>query len=282
MFILPFMLSFCIFFFFPALYSLVLSFFQYKGYGTMRFVGFENFMSLLTYKTFYLALYNTFFYFIWHTIPTMIFAFIFAYMLQSKLITDVQKIFKPMLFLPQIVPIIASALIWRILLTTQYGAINQILGTSIDFLNASNIRKWSVVMLQTWRATGWYMIVFLAGLTTIGDELHDAAKIDGANSLQRITRIVLPIMRPIFLFAFVMNGIGSIKLYTEPNVLLATSSSSSSLNNPNAMTLMNVLVMNIRGASFGMAAAVGWIVFVIVALITIVQFRVLGSREAQQ
>jgi ABC-type sugar transport system permease subunit len=209
----------------------------------------------------------------------MIFAFIFAYMLQSKLISNAQKIFKPMLFLPQIVPIIASALIWRVLLTTEYGAVNQILGTRIDFLNDETIRKWSVVMLQTWRATGWYMVIFLAGLTTIGDDIYDASKIDGANVPQRIFKIVLPIMKPIFLFAFIMNAIGSLKLYTEPNVLLATTSSSGGLNHPNAMTLMNILLMNLRGASFGMAAAAGWIVFLIVAAITVIQFRVLGNRE---
>lgn len=282
LFTLPFMLSFCIFFLFPALYSLVLSFFQYKGYGTMKFVGINNYYSLLTYKTFYATLYNTFFYFFFHTMPTMVFAFIFAYMLQSKLMTGVQKIIKPMLFLPQIVPIIASALIWRILLTTEYGVINQILGTRIDFLNSAIIRKWPVVALKIWRATGWYMVIFLAGLTTIGDELHDAAKIDGTNSLQWIFRIVLPIMRPIILFAFVMNGIGSIKLFTEPNVLLATSSSASALDNPNAMTLMNILLMNIRGANFGMAAAMGWIVFTIVAIITIIQFRMFRNRKEQR
>jgi ABC-type sugar transport system permease subunit len=273
------MFSFFLFFFFPALYSLVLSFFQYKGYGNMQFVGINNYISLLTYNTFYAALFNTFFYFFFHTIPTMIFAFVFAYMLQSKLISSAQKIFKPMLFLPQIVPIIASALIWRVLLTTEYGAVNQILGTRIDFLNEEKIRKWSVIILQTWRATGWYMIIFLAGLTTIGDDIYDASKIDGANALQRIFRIVLPIMKPIFLFAFIMNAIGSIKLYTEPNVLLATNSSSGGLNHPNAMTLMNILLMNLRGASFGMAAAAGWIVFLIVAVITAIQFRVLGKRE---
>jgi ABC-type sugar transport system permease subunit len=279
LFILPFMFSFFLFFFFPALYSLILSFFQYKGYGSMQFVGVNNYFSLLTYSTFYATLFNTFFYFFFHTIPTMILAFVFAYLLQSKLISDVQKIFKPMLFLPQIVPIIASALIWRVLLTTEYGAVNQILGTRIDFLNNDSIRKWSVVMMQTWRATGWYMVIFLAGLTTISDDIYDASKIDGANALQRIFRIVLPIMKPIFLFAFIMNAIGSIKLYTEPNVLLATTSSSGGLNHPNAMTLMNILLMNLRGASFGMAAAAGWIVFLIVAVITAIQFRVLGTRE---
>jgi ABC-type sugar transport system permease subunit len=190
-FITPFMVSFLIFFFLPAVYSLVLSFFQYKGYGNMRFVGLNNYVSLLTYKTFWLSIRNTFFYFIIHTIPTMIVSFVLAYMLQSKLVSGVQRVFKPVLFLPQVVPIIASALIWRILLARDYGAVNQILGTSIDFLQDAYIRKWSVVILLTWRAAGWYMVIYLAGLTTIGSEIHDASRIDGTNAVQHIFRIII-------------------------------------------------------------------------------------------
>ncbi|MCL2319737.1 MAG: sugar ABC transporter permease [Treponema sp.] len=276
-FILPFMVSFLVFFFIPSLYSLVLSFFKYKGYGTMTFVGFDNYKALVTYDAFQQSVGNTFYYFIAHAIPTMIFAFVLAYMLQSKLLSGSQRIFKPMLFLPQIVPIIATSLIWKIMLSRDYGAINQLLGTSIDFLSAASpIRKLSVVMMQIWRATGWYMIIFLAGLTTISDEITDAAKIDGANVLQRIFRIVLPMMKPIFLFAFIMNAIGAIKLYTEPNILLSTGTM---ISEPNAMTIMNILRMNLLGASFGMAAAVGWMVFIIVMLIALLQFKVLGNKE---
>jgi ABC-type sugar transport system permease subunit len=107
----------------------------------------------------------------------MIMAFTWAFMLQSKLMSTAQRVFKPILFLPQVVPIIASALIWRILLARDFGAINQIMGTSIDFLRDTSIRKWMVVVLMIWRATGWYMIIFLAGVTTVGDEIYDAAKI---------------------------------------------------------------------------------------------------------
>jgi ABC-type sugar transport system permease subunit len=272
------MLSFLIFFFFPAIYSFVLSFFRYKGYGKMAFLGFDNYISLLSYQTFWYSVFNTFFYFLFHTIPTMIFAFILAYMLQSRLMSRVHFIFKPMLFLPQIVPIIASALIWRIILSRDTGAVNQILKTSIDFLTGtSSIRKWSVVILQTWRATGWYMIIYLAGLTTISDEIYDAAKIDGARVLQKVFRITLPIMKPIFLFAFVMNAIGSIKLFTEPNVLLSTSGST--IKEPNAMTIMHILLMNLRGANFGMASAVGWLVFVLILMITFFWFKILGNKE---
>jgi ABC-type sugar transport system permease subunit len=271
------MVSFLIFFFLPAVYSLVLSFFQYKGYGNMRFVGPNNYISLLTYKTFWLSIRNTFFYFIIHTVPTMIVSFVLAYMLQSKLVSGVQRVFKPLLFLPQVVPIIASALIWRILLARDYGAVNQILGTSIDFLQDAYIRKWSVVILLVWRATGWYMVIYLAGLTTIGNEIHDASRIDGTNAIQHIFRIIIPIMKPIFLFAFIMNAIGSIKIFSEPNVLLSTNTGR--ITQPNAMAIMNVLLMNLQGANFGMASAVGWFVFLIVLVVTILWFRVLGERE---
>ena len=277
LFILPFMFSFLIFFFIPSLYSLVLSFFRYKGYGTMTFVGLSNYINLLTYDAFQQSVYNTFYYFIGHTIPTMIFAFILAYMLQSRLLSGVQKVFKPLLFLPQIVPIIATSLIWKIMLGRDYGAVNQLMGTTIDFLSASSsIRKLSVVMMQIWRATGWYMIIFLAGLTTIGDEIIDAAKIDGTNVIQRIFRIILPIMKPIFLFALIMNAISSIKLFTEPNVLLAVTTM---INEPNAMPILNLLRRNLMGANFGMAAAVGWIIFIMVMLIALIQFRILGNKE---
>ncbi|GHV68521.1 cytochrome c biogenesis protein [Spirochaetia bacterium] len=274
-FITPFMVSFIAFFLVPAVYSLVLSFFQYKGYGAMRFLGVRNYISLFTYRTFWFSLRNTFFYFIVHTIPTMILAFTWAFMLQSKLMSTAQRVFKPVLFLPQVVPIIASALIWRILLARDFGAVNQIMGTSIDFLRDTSIRKWAVVVLMIWRATGWYMIIYLAGLTTIGDEIYDAAKIDGANAFQRIFRVVLPMMKPIILFAFIMNAIGSIKVYTEPDVLLTMSTASVQ---PDAMGVMHVLLMNLRGANFGMAAAVGWIVFILASLMTLGWFKVLGNK----
>lgn len=274
-FIAPFIISFFIFFFVPAVYSLVLSFYQYRGYGAMRFIGIKNYASLFTYGGFYLSLRNTFFYFFIHSIPTIIVAFILAYMLQSKLMTGVQKYYKPVLFLPQVIPIVASALIWQIILSRDTGVINQIFGTSIDFLNDPAFQRWMVVVLQIWRATGWYMVIFLAGLTTVGDELHDASLIDGANVMQHITRVVLPIMKPIFLFTFIMNGIGSIKIYTEPTVLITVGSELK----PNVMSIMNVLVTNMMGANFGMASALGWFVFLLVLVITVIWFKILGKRE---
>ena len=279
LFILPFVISFFIFFLFPAVYTFVLSFFRFRGFGPMTFVGLQNYRAILQLSTFWSAVRNTGFYFFWHTVPTMFFAFTFAYMLQSKIMSRVQKYFKPIVFLPQVVPIVASALIWRIMLATQFGAVNQILGTDINFLLGEGIRRWSVVVLQTWRATGWYMIIFLAGLTTVSDEIIDATKVDGAGVLRRIFSVVLPMMKPILLFVFIMNAIGSIRLFTEPNVLL--SPGGSWIDHPNAMTIINIMLMNLRGGNFGMASAVGWMLFVVTVCATLIWFKLLGGKKEE-
>lgn len=276
LFLMPFMISFVLFFMFPAVYSFVLSFFRYKGYGDIKYIGFDNYKSLLTYRVFWMSVRNTVFYFIVSLIPIMLLAFTFAYMLQSKFVTATQKIYKPVLFLPQIVPIVASSLIWRILLATKYGAVNQILGTDISFLTDSRYAKWSVIILLIWRSTGWFMIIYLAGLTTISEEVTDATKIDGANVIQNIWYVVLPMMKPIILFAFVMNAISSFKLFSEPNVLLSTSTGI--LLDPDSIPIMNVLLSNLNGANFGMASAAGWLIFLLVLIVAIAQFKLLSEK----
>jgi ABC-type sugar transport system permease subunit len=276
-FLAPFLLSFVVFFLMPAVYSFVLSFFQFRGYGIMRFLGLKNYFGLLTYSNFWISFYNTAFYFIVHTVPTMILSFVLAYMLQSRLLTGAQNVYKPVLFLPQVIPIIASSLIWIVILSKETGVINQILGTRIDFLENATLRKWAVVMLLIWRDTGWYMIIYLAGLTTVSDEICDASRIDGTNAAQHIFRIVLPIMRPIFLFAFIINSITSLKIYTEPAVLLTINGSP--LVSPNAMALMHLLIANVRGANFGMASALGWIVFIVAMALTFLWMRLLGEKD---
>lgn len=243
----------------------------------MKFRGWGNYISLLTYSTFWASLWNTLFYLFMHIIPTMLLSFILAYMLQSKLMVKRQSILKPILFLPQIVPIIASALIWRIILATQYGAINQIFGMQINFLGEGATARWAVVVLQVWRATGWYMVIYMAGLTSISDEIIEAATIDGASTLRRIWHIILPMMRPIFLFAFVMDAIGSFKLFTEPNILL--SSSTGLVTKPDVIPMMNVLLMNLNGANFGMASAMGWLIFILVLIVSLLQLKMF-SRKA--
>ena len=112
LFITPFLIAFALFFVYPAGYSLYLSFLKYKGYGEATFVGLNNYKSLLTYALFWKSLGNTAFYFLAHFVPVMAGAFLFALAMQSSYIGRAQKVIKPVLFLPQVVPLVASALIF--------------------------------------------------------------------------------------------------------------------------------------------------------------------------
>lgn len=275
LFIAPFLISFAVFFVFPAGYSLVLSFFKYKGYGKATFVGLNNYHSLLHYSAFWKAIGNSLFYFLVHLLPVMGFAFLFAVLLQSERIGKIRNVFKPILFLPQVVPVMASVLTFRVIFSTYTGAINQVFGLTVSWLDDPNIMRWTVVAYSVWRSTGWFMIIYLAGLTTINPSLYEAAILDGATSAQRIFYITIPMMRSIFLFAFIMDAISSFKVYTEVNVLLAGVGNAPT----HAAPIMNLVTTNMKNGNFGMSSAAGWLLFLMILVISLVELLLMREKE---
>ncbi|MDR0473713.1 MAG: sugar ABC transporter permease [Treponema sp.] len=273
--ILPFLFSFLLFFAFPAVYSLVLSFYSYRGYGIANFVAFDNYKALLSYGSFWRSVGNTFFYFLAHVIPVMAGALLYAVALHSKAVGGLQKIFKPIIFLPQVVPVMATALIFRIVFATRSGAFNQIFGSETRWLEDASIMRWVVVLIIIWRATGWFVVVFVAGLTTISNDLYEAAMLDGASAAQKLVFITIPLMRPFFLFAFVMDAISSLKIYTEPNILWPTQNRLPT----DVAPMMNMITTNLRGGQFGMASAAGWLLFFVVLVISLLELYLLRDKE---
>lgn len=275
LFIAPFVISFLLFFAAPALYSLVLSFFRYRGYGKATFVGLDNYLSLLNYKAFWKAIGNTLFYFLCHLVPVMGLSFLFAILLQSERLGRLRSVFKPILFLPQVVPVMASVLTFRVIFSTYTGAVNQLLGLNIGWLEDPNVLRWTVVCYSIWRSTGWFMIIYLAGLTTINPSLYEAAILDGATPLQRVTHITIPLMRSIFVFAFIMDAISSFKIYTEVNVLIAGIKDAPTYAAP----IMNLVTTNMKNGNFGMSSAAGWLLFLLIMLISALEALLMWKKE---
>ena len=275
LFILPFLISYILFFLYPAIYSFVLSFYKYKGYGEAKFIGISNYASLFQYETLWKCLGNTFFYFIASFIPTMVFAFLLAMLVRSKLIQRFQSFYKPILFLPQICAVVASALCFKIIFGERVGVFSQLLNSQIPFLTDDRYMKWTVVILITWRAIGWYFIIYLSGLTTISDEIMEAATIDGANNVQSTFFITIPLMKPIFMLAFITNAIGSLKIFTEPNLVLGIN-----YDPPmKAAPFINIILNNLNGSQFGMASAAGWILVMVIFILTLVQLKFFKGEE---
>jgi ABC-type sugar transport system permease subunit len=274
-FVLPFVVFFLAFFLAPAVYSFVLSFYKYRGYGPARYVGLDNYRAILHYHVFWTMLKTTIFYWIAHAIPMMTMAFLLAVLVNSRLV-KLKNLFIPLIFLPQIVASVASALVFQNFFGTHTGVLNTMLGIQTPWLEDMSLAKWTVVILLVWRGTGYWFVIFLAGLTSISDEVNEAATVDGANVGQRLLFITIPLMRNTFLFAFVVDAIVTLRLFAEPNVLGAKAGTLAPLG---MAPVLNLVVNDIRSARFGPAAATGWILFALTVLVTAVQFILIRSRK---
>jgi ABC-type sugar transport system permease subunit len=276
LFVSPFILSFIVLFLGPAVYALIVSFFRYAGYGSMTWVGLYNYTATLQYRLFWVGLRNTLFYWIAHAIPMMAFSFGLALIVSDRYL-KFKRFFKPVLYLPQLVTSVASALIFSSFFGLEYGVLNTLLGTKIPWLVDVNLARWAVVILLVWRGVGYWFIVFLAGLTSINPEIIEASIVDGANGWQRLVYVIIPLMRNTLLFALVMDAISSLRIFTEPNVLMAQRGGQAPYE---VAPVINVLFSSLGSARFGQASAVGWIMFVLTAGISWLQFKLFNSKEA--
>jgi ABC-type sugar transport system permease subunit len=187
--------------------------------------------------------------------------------------------YRTLIFVPQVMAPVAAALVWRVMLSNN-GVVNEVTHAHLQWLLDPGAVRWGVVLLLVWRGIGWYFVVFLAGLAGVPDELFEAADVDGARSWQRIRYITLPLLRPTIMFAVVIDTIASLQLFTEPNLLVGTGGGSIAGAPPSAAPVMNEVVTNLTGGAFGLAAAVGWMMFVVIGIFSLIQFRLF--REARR
>ena len=278
LFLLPFVLSFLLFFVVPAVYSIFLSFTKYPGYGAYKWVGLQNYKNLLSYPRFWAAFGRTVFYWLAHFVPVTVISFLLAVCIRTKTVSRASKVVKPILFIPQICAVTATALVFQILFAGKTGTINQLFGTSIAWLENAAYTKWVVVLLLIWRSVGWFMVVYLSGLTSVPDDVLEAARIDGASAWQSMIRVTIPILKPTFLFAFLMDAISSWRMYTEIAVLTATEVGN--ISREGAEGVINLMIINLRSGSFGMASAYGWILFLITFMISMFMLRLFRNKES--
>lgn len=277
LYIAPFILLHVIMTLAPAAYSLILSLFQYRGYGEARFIGLQNYANLFKMQSTWRQLGNTMFYYVGHLVPCLLFGFCLAYAVYSKLHNSrLQRVFKPIFYLPQICSTVACALVFNIIFGTNVGVINQLLGTQIPFLTDVGLLKIPVIIAIIWRTSGWYFLILLSGMTTVNGDLIEASVVDGANAWQQVTRIIIPVMKPIFSFLIITETMSSLKVWTEPN-LIAKGLSSTSIP-LSASPFVDIIVSKLEGGQYGMACAAGWVLFLLILLFTGAYKRVFNER----
>ena len=274
LFILPSFIGFVTFFLFPVISSFILSFAKWNLASSLKniqFIGFKNYFDIMTEEWFVNSMLNS----IIFTITTVIIGISLSLVLAviiSRLVffKDLMKI---MFFMPYISSTVAISIVWMILLQPKFGPINQFL-RSIGITNTPNWLadvNWALpalIAMYIWQNLGYNIIVYLAGLSSISHELYEASEIDGANALKKFFSITIPMVSPTTFFLVIMGIINSFKVFDQVQVLTQ--------GGPGTSTTTLALYIYREAFKFykmGYASAAAWIMFIIIFIVTIIQWK---------
>ena len=274
LFIAPFYILFAIFMGYPLISSLIMSFYEMRGFQSRIFVGFANFTDLFQDPIFWKSLWNTVYFALGTLILQLPVALLLAILLNSKLVKG-KNFLRLAFFTPVLVAGVFVAIIFNLIFDQRAGLINNefvFFGKEIGWLSKESYVMPAVILTGVWQWAGFNMIYFLAGLQGIRQELYEAAAVDGANWWQSFVHITLPSLRPVIAFVFVVSMIGSFQLFDLPYILTNGGEPSDA-----GTTIVMYLYKNgFQFMRLGYAATIGWVLFIIIAIISIVQLKLLG------
>jgi multiple sugar transport system permease protein len=274
--IAPFFILFTAFHLAPIIYGLGMSLTRWDGVNEPTFVGLANYQNILR-STGFAKSYTNLFTYVFTEVPLCIITALVLSLVVERFTGRAANIFRSAYFLPTVIPLFLAAAVWRWMLTPDYGIVNVALSTvgikSIDWLNDSDYMIPSVIMVSVWRSTGFNMIILLAGLKAIPQTYYEAARVDGANTLQQIRYVTIPELEPVLFLVFVNGFISALQVFDLP--WLMSNSSFGSYGGP--LQGMMFPVMDVMGRAFGAlrfgeAAGYAFILFLFILLVTLLQF----------
>ena len=269
-FIMPNLIGYTVFVFIPVIFSFVMSVMSWDGSTRpMEFVGLQNFVDIFGDRVFRGSLVHTLSYALMTVLPTLVLALLLAVLLKIKGVA----IFRTAFYFPYIASIVAVGAVWNMLFQPDFGPVNEFL----KFIGIANPPRWvvdkdwamvAVSLVSIWKYMGYYMIVYLAALQGISNSLYEAAGIDGANGWQKLVYVTIPMLTPTTFFVMIMLTIQCFKVFDLVYVMTGGGPGNAT------KTLVNFIYEKAFTTwEFGPASAAAIILFVIVLIITLIQFR---------
>lgn len=261
---------------YPMILSLYYSFTNYDIVGASQWVGLTNYQQLLHDPEFTQSLENTF-YLVVVMVPLSLLASL-GYALLLNMAVFGQRFFRTVLYLPQMVPTVASAILWIWVLNPTYGLVNTVLGwvhvTGPLWLNSIAWSKPSIVLMNLW-GVGGAGVIFLAGLQGISPSLVDAARVDGANAWQRFRHVTVPALSPLILFNAIMGVLGAMQYFTQAFIMGGGATGGSAIGLANSLQFAVVYLYEVAFADLrvGYASAIGWVLFAMTLVVIGVLLR---------
>lgn len=258
-----------LFFFWPLAQALHMSFTNATLLGTPQWVGLANYQKLLADPVFWKALLNTFLYLVGVVPPLVLGSLVLAILVNNKLrgIT----FFRAAYYLPVVVSLVVAAIAWR-WLYAEKGVLNSGLEAiglpGVGWLTDPRVALWAVMAVTVWKGLGYYMVIYLAGLQTIPEEMYEAGRLDGASVWQLHRFITLPMVVPSIALVAIISSISAFKIFTEVFVM----TNGGPLNSTATLVFYLYEEAFVNG-QFGYACAAGWVLFVVVLLFSILNLR---------
>jgi putative chitobiose transport system permease protein len=277
LFLLPGCIILGTFIFYPTINAIWLSFTNYNIVDKPKYVGLENYNQLFHDSMFWYSLYHTIIYLIC-VVPALVILPIFLAILVNRKIKGI-AFFRSVYYIPVVTSIVVVGITWDWLYKDN-GLLNYILqllnliNQPIHWLTSTSTSLIAVMLVTIWKGLGYYMVIYLAGLQSIPDELYEAAEIDGANSWKKTTRIIFPLLMPSILIVSIMSSIAAMKVFEEIYVITGGGPLHSS----------ETLVFYIFKEAFdklnmGYASAAGVILFLITLALSVANLKILGKEN---
>lgn len=267
-----------LFYFYPMIDALILSFQSGMG-SNLSFTGLSNWSRLLNDPTFITALRNTVTYLLIQ-VPIMIILALFFSVLLNDPTLKFRGFFRTAIFLPAVTSLVAYSVIFKYMFSGD-GIVNQLLlnlsiiNQPIFFLSDPFWAKVVIVLAITWRWTGYNMIFYLSALQNIDQSVYEAARIDGASSIQQFFKITIPLLRPIILFTTITSTIGTLQIFDEVVNITGGGPGNSTLS-------ISAYIFDLSfkyTPNFGYAATVSYVIVILVIILSLIQFKVAGEKE---
>ena len=275
-FVAPALAVLGLFFFVPVLAALAMSVTDFDLYAlrdldNLRFVGLANYATLLTEPLFWKSLGNTL-YFVVVGVPLSIAVSLGAALLVNAKAARFKGLFRTLFFAPVVATLVAVAVVWRYIFHTRYGFLNYALDTvgigPIDWMGNPHWAMPAIIVLAVWKNFGYNMIIFLAALQSIPEDLYEAARIDGASPWQLFRHITLPSLQPVLLLVALLTMTGYFQLFAEPYVMTEGGPLQSTLS-----VLYFMYEEGFKWWNLGRSSAVAFLLFVLMFAVTVVQLR---------
>jgi ABC-type sugar transport system permease subunit len=276
LFILPFLVVFAAFGAYPLLYALRISFTNWQGTGSPRWIGLGNYTYLLTSSDFWASLRNSAVMWLL-VVPIQTLSAVAAAVLLSRSRIKLKGAFRTTLIVPFVTPLVAMAQVWVLIFDQDYGVANTILHHvglhSVGWLTTTQWAKPTLALLILWKTSGFALIIMLAAVVGIPDDVYEAAAVDGAGTVRKFWSLTIPLMRRPIAFYVVIATLGIFQLFAEPEVVTKGGPYNSTVTS--GLYLYN----HIANSDLGTGSANSFLLVILVFGLSLISVRLLRSKE---